>query len=68
MSVLTIAHPISVSDQSVSVGLNCIDTPKLWIGDILQTQNQWYIDIAFNDDGPTEEYSRMLAMMYTGQA
>jgi len=42
--------------------------PKLWISDILQTQNEWYIDIAINDDGPMEEYSRMLAIMYTGQA
>ena len=53
MSVLIAnAQPISVSDQSVSVGLNCIDTPKLWIGDISQTPNRWYINIAINDDGP----------------
>ena len=31
-SALINAQPISVSDKSVSVGLNCIDIPKLWIG------------------------------------
>ena len=29
MSALMNAHPISVSDKNVRVGLNCIDTPKL---------------------------------------
>ena len=32
----------------MNVGLNCIDTPKLRIGDISETP----IDIAINDDGP----------------
>ena len=36
----------------VSVGLNCIDSPKFWIGHISKALNRWYIDIAINDDGP----------------
>ena len=51
MSVLITAQPISFSDQRVSVGLYCIDTPNIWIGDISEAQNRWYIDIAINDDG-----------------
>ena len=53
MSVLINAQSISVADRSVSVGQNCIDTPKLWIVDISEAPKCWYIDIAINDDGST---------------
>ena len=41
----------------VWVGLNGIDTPKRWIGDISEAPNRWYIDIAINDNRPTKKVS-----------
>ena len=40
MYVLINAQPISVSDKSMRVGQNCIDTPKLWLGDISEAPNR----------------------------
>ena len=38
----------------VSVGLNCIDSLKCWIGDISEAPNRWYINIVINDYGPSD--------------
>jgi len=40
MSALINAQPFSMSDKSVSVGLNCIDTPNLQISDISEVPNR----------------------------
>ena len=53
MSVIINAQLISVSDKSVSLGISCINTPTLWIGDISEAPNRLYIDITINDDGPS---------------
>ena len=66
MSVLINAQPISVSDQSVSVGLNCIDSPKFWISDISEAPNRWYINIEINDDGPSLYVTYVIENTYFG--
>ena len=50
-----------MSDKNVPVGLNCIETPTLWNGDISEAPN---IDIAINDDGPSRltEYLQFITI------
>ena len=50
MIAIISARPISVSDTSVSLGLDCIDTSTIWIGDISEAPTRWYVDITTNDD------------------